>query len=69
MYPYKKKYVYLYFIIYFHLNLGCDVGFYDKNCSKTCGLCKSGSCDIETGQCDRSGCALPGFQTPNCKGT
>lgn len=46
---------------------GCDVGCYDENCSKKCGLCKSGSCDIVTGQCDQSGCALPGLQTPSCK--
>lgn len=46
---------------------GCDVGFYGENCSKTCGLCKSGSCDIVNSQCDQFGCALPGFQTPGCK--
>uniref|UniRef100_K1QP19 Receptor-type tyrosine-protein phosphatase mu n=1 Tax=Magallana gigas TaxID=29159 RepID=K1QP19_MAGGI len=46
---------------------GCDVGCYDENCSKKCGLCKSGSCDIVTGQCDQSGCAIPGLQTPSCK--
>lgn len=40
-----------------------------KTAQKKCGLCKSGSCDIVTGQCDQSGCALPGLQTPSCKGT
>lgn len=45
---------------------GCDVGFYGENCSKTCGLCKSGTCDIVSGQCDELGCALPGLQASAC---
>nr|ACH42087.1 predicted protein tyrosine phosphatase [Crassostrea gigas] len=45
---------------------GCDVGYYGENCSKSCGVCKSGTCDIVTGQCDELGCALPGLQASAC---
>lgn len=45
---------------------GCDVGFYGEGCSKTCGLCQSGTCDIVTGQCDQFGCIHVGFQAPIC---
>lgn len=56
-------------LFFFLFHPGCDVGFYGENCSKTCGLCNSGTCDIVTGQCDELGCALPGFQASACIGT
>lgn len=45
---------------------GCRVGFYGEGCLKTCGVCKSRTCDIVTGQCDRFGCIHAGFQAPMC---
>lgn len=54
---------------FFLFHPGCDVGFYGENCSKTCGLCKSGTCDIVSGQCDELGCALPGLQASACIGS
>eukprot|EP00105_Crassostrea_gigas_P015664 XP_011432729.2 PREDICTED: multiple epidermal growth factor-like domains protein 10 [Crassostrea gigas] len=46
---------------------GCETGTYDINCSKTCRHCKnSETCDIDTGECDDIGCALPGFKPPMC---
>lgn len=48
---------------------GCNVGYYGENCSKSCGVCKSGTCDIVTGQCDELGCALPGLQASACIGS
>lgn len=26
------------------------------------------TCDIDTGECDYNGCALPGFESPLCSG-
>lgn len=54
---------------FFLFHPGCGVGFYGENCSKTCGLCKSGTCDIVSGQCDELGCALPGLQASACIGS
>lgn len=49
--------------------IGCETGTYDINCSKTCRHCKnSETCDIDTGECDDIGCALPGFKPPMCSG-
>lgn len=28
----------------------------------------SETCDIDTGECDDNGCALPGFKSPLCSG-
>nr|XP_034320551.1 multiple epidermal growth factor-like domains protein 10 isoform X2 [Crassostrea gigas] len=45
----------------------CETGTYDVSCSKTCSHCKnSETCDIDTGECDGNGCALPGFKSPMC---
>lgn len=49
--------------------LGCETGTYDVNCSKTCSHCKnSKTCNIDTGECDENGCAVPGFKPPMCTG-
>lgn len=49
--------------------LGCETGTYNVNCFKTCSHCKnSEACDINTGECDDNGCALPGFKSPMCSG-
>lgn len=49
--------------------LGCNTGSYGVNCSKTCGHCNnSETCDIDTGECDDNGCALPGLRPPICDG-
>lgn len=45
---------------------GCDLPYYGEDCSKICGLCKSGVCDIDNGQCDSSGCIHQEFQAPAC---
>ncbi|XP_078330826.1 uncharacterized protein LOC144624752 [Crassostrea virginica] len=46
---------------------GCETGYYGINCSNTCTHCKNNStCDIETGDCDKSGCALFGYRPPAC---
>nr|XP_034322286.1 uncharacterized protein LOC105328158 isoform X3 [Crassostrea gigas] len=46
---------------------GCETGTYDVNCSKTCSHCKnSKTCNIDTGECDENGCAVPGFKPPMC---
>ncbi|XP_052692559.1 multiple epidermal growth factor-like domains protein 10 [Crassostrea angulata] len=46
---------------------GCNTGSYGVNCSKTCGHCNnSETCDIDTGECDDNGCALPGLRPPIC---
>ena len=48
---------------------GCETGYYGINCSNTCTHCKNNStCDIETGDCDKSGCALYGYRPPACNG-
>lgn len=49
--------------------LGCETGKYDTSCSKTCSHCMNNeTCDIDTGECDYNGCALPGFESPLCSG-
>eukprot|EP00105_Crassostrea_gigas_P015663 XP_011432728.1 PREDICTED: multiple epidermal growth factor-like domains protein 10 isoform X1 [Crassostrea gigas] len=46
---------------------GCETGKYDTSCSKTCSHCMNNeTCDIDTGECDYNGCALPGFESPLC---
>lgn len=56
------------FFVYFYL-LGCETGTYDISCSKTCSHCKnSETCDIDTGECDDNGCAIPGFKSSMCSG-
>lgn len=46
---------------------GCETGTYDISCSKTCSHCKnSETCDIDTGECDDNGCAIPGFKSSMC---
>lgn len=49
--------------------LGCETGTYDVNCSKTCSHCKnSETCNIDSGECDYNGCAVPGFKPLMCTG-
>ncbi|XP_061190208.1 multiple epidermal growth factor-like domains protein 6 [Saccostrea echinata] len=46
---------------------GCQTGFYGENCSLTCDHCMNpSSCDIDSGECDISGCAHAGLQPPTC---
>lgn len=56
-------------LINLEFNVGCDLPYYGEDCSKICGLCKSGVCDIDNGQCDSSGCIHQEFQAPACNGT
>ena len=40
-------------------SLGCKTGHYGIDCGKTCNHCKNNeTCNIDTGQCDISGCAI-----------
>lgn len=59
---------FLYLVIVIAINSGCSVGSYGEGCLKKCGVCKSRTCDIVTGQCDRFGCIRAGFQAPMCIG-
>lgn len=46
------------------LLLGCEVGYYGKNCSTTCDHCKNNaSCGIQSGECDSLGCATGYIKT------
>lgn len=57
-----------FFVIFFSF-LGCEIGTYDVNCSKTCSHCKnSETCEIDSGECDKNGCAFSGFKSPMCSG-
>uniref|UniRef100_A0A8W8NL23 EGF-like domain-containing protein n=1 Tax=Magallana gigas TaxID=29159 RepID=A0A8W8NL23_MAGGI len=52
---------------FWYRNDSCNTGSYGVNCSKTCGHCNnSETCDIDTGECDDNGCALPGLRPPIC---
>ncbi|XP_078327444.1 uncharacterized protein LOC144623123 [Crassostrea virginica] len=45
---------------------GCKTGHYGFDCGKTCNHCKNNeTCNIDTGQCDISGCAI-NFSPPLC---
>lgn len=57
------------FLLLFFSFLGCEIGTYDVNCSKTCNHCKnSETCEINSGKCDENGCAFSGFKSPMCSG-
>lgn len=44
--------------------LGCEVGYYGKNCSMTCEHCKNNAtCGIRNGECDSFGCATGFIKT------
>ncbi|XP_065938709.1 receptor-type tyrosine-protein phosphatase alpha isoform X2 [Magallana gigas] len=44
--------------------LGCEVGYYGENCSRTCDHCKNNAtCEVESGECDKFGCATGYIKT------
>lgn len=52
------------FFLKFVLLLGCEVGYYGENCSRTCDHCKNNAtCGVESGECDRFGCATGYIKT------
>lgn len=49
--------------------LGCEVGYYGRNCTNKCDHCKNSvTCGVQHGKCDALGCINDGYQPPLCKG-
>lgn len=49
--------------------LGCEVGYYGRNCTNKCDHCKNSvTCGVQHGECDALGCINEGYQPPLCNG-
>lgn len=49
-------------------HLGCEVGYYGRNCTNKCDHCKSSvTCGVQNGECDVLGCINDGYQHPLCQ--